>query len=692
MNPSHRSPADVLDRQLRDARIRAFVGREEELNVFRTVLTERKQAFTMLYLYGPGGIGKSTLLLRFADESRRTRRPVIFLNPPAAYGAAPRLGAELTEAPVVLIDGFDPVEQSERWLRETVLPAYPSGTLIVVAARRPPSVDWRADLGWSDILRPRAVEPLAEPEATAMLRATGMPEERIAQARDFGRGNPLALRVAAQTVDADPAVTDEALQRNVALSIFPQLIGDIPSRAHRQALEVCAHAATTNEDLLRAAVPGADATELFGWLRDLPFVASEARGIYPSDVVRNVVEEELRWRDGDSFASMHARVKGHLIKRARGVASDAVLPFVADVIFVQRSETRQRPFFTRLSGFEVREHGYQPADLADVREMALRAEGADSARIVEFWLNRQPEAFYVYRRPGDPKAIAFSGWLRITRPTDEELGTDPVVAAAWVRAQTIMPLRPAGEHMGIARFSVDPASYHRPSEVMDLMQLRLAARIMCDDELAWSVIVTPDPGFWARTIERSHPKNDGPPVLVDDRPYTVYSQYFGSMPISEWSDIGDDLMLSRRSKSTAIAQSGAAAWTRTEFDQAVRHTLRSWRRPDVLADGRMIRSRMVAESGGDDAVAGLRRIFSDALATLRDDPRQAKYHRVLMATFIDGAPTQEAAAERLDLPFSTYRRHLGRGLDGLSALLWKVETHGISLLDAVPAPTVRCPE
>jgi len=617
------------------------------------------------------------------------RRQVIFLDPSPIPGAVPdgRPGAEFTEPPVVLIDGFDGRGQSERWLRDTVLPAFPPGTVIVVAARRPPSVDWRADLGWGDVLRPLAVEPLAPAESTAMLRAHGVSDERLAEALAVGSGNPLALRVAAQTIGAEATVTEETLRRNVALSIFPQLIGDIPSQAHRRALEVCAHAATTNEDLLRAVVTGSDATELFAWLHDLPFVASNARGIYPSDVVRNVVEEEMRWRDADSFAAMHARVKEHLIRRARSIAPDAVLPFVADVIFLQRGEGWQRPYFTRLSGFGIQEHRYRPADLAQVREMATRAEGADSARIVEFWLERQPEAFYVYRRPGSPKAIAFSGWLQLTHPTDEELSTDPVVAAAWAQARAIMPLRPAGEHLGIARYSVEPGSYQRPSEAMDLMQLRLAARIICDDELAWSVIVAPDPDFWAPTIERSHTRNDGPPVLVGGRPYTVFSEYFGSMSISAWSDLGDDPVLSRRSGATPIAQRGVAAWTRAEFDQAVRHTLRSWRRPDVLADGRMVRSRMVAEMGGDDAVASLRRIFSDALATLRSDPRQAKYHRVLMATFIDGAPTQEAAAERLDLPFSTYRRHLGRGLDGLSALLWKVETHGLNLLDAAPAPT-----
>jgi hypothetical protein len=67
----------------------------------------------------------------------------------------------------------------------------------------------------------------------------------------------------------------------------------------------------------------------------------------------------------------------------RTVTADAVIPFVADIIFVQRGESRQWPFFTRLDGFEVREDRYAPTDLSEVRAIAERAEGPDSARLVE---------------------------------------------------------------------------------------------------------------------------------------------------------------------------------------------------------------------------------------------------------------------------------------------------------------------
>jgi hypothetical protein len=52
---------------------------------------------------------------------------------------------------------------------------------------------------------------------------------------------------------------------------------------------------------------------------------------------------------------------------------------------------------------------------------------------------------------------------------------------------------------------------------------------------------------------------------------------------------------------------------------------------------------------------------------------------VIDRTFVRAAPTQEAAAEVLGLPFSTYRRHLATALDELVELLWAVEIGEISL-------------
>jgi hypothetical protein len=83
-------------------------------------------------------------------------------------------------------------------------------------------------------------------------------------------------------------------------------------------------------------------------------------------------------------------------------------------------------------------------------------------------------------------------------------------------------------------------------------------------------------------------------------------------------------------------------------------------------------SSLAAASGGPDAER-LGSTLTDAIEWLGDQARGDQLRAALRCTFVRGAPTQEAAAELLGLPFSTYRRHLARALEQVTDLLWAVE-------------------
>jgi hypothetical protein len=102
----------------------------------------------------------------------------------------------------------------------------------------------------------------------------------------------------------------------------------------------------------------------------------------------------------------------------------------------------------------------------------------------------------------------------------------------------------------------------------------------------------------------------------------------------------------------------------------VRDALRSWRQPDLLAANPLVRSRLVAGSGSANLVDTLRELITEGVDSLLAGPADPRLHRLVAATYFHGAATQEAAAERLGMPYSTYRRHLTRGVDRVSAWLW----------------------
>jgi hypothetical protein len=113
-----------------------------------------------------------------------------------------------------------------------------------------------------------------------------------------------------------------------------------------------------------------------------------------------------------------------------------------------------------------------------------------------------------------------------------------------------------------------------------------------------------------------------------------------------------------------------APMDREAFEQAVRDALRARTQPDTLAQSPLASARCAA-GGGADAIA---RLIDEAVDSLGGHPRDHKLQRALVATYLKPAPTQEAAAERLGVPFSSYRRHLTKGIDRVIAWLWQRET------------------
>ena len=78
------SHASQSNRRLADrlaaARAGRFVGREAELDLFRSALLAAESPFAVLHLYGPGGVGKTTLLREYARMAAEMGRPVALLD------------------------------------------------------------------------------------------------------------------------------------------------------------------------------------------------------------------------------------------------------------------------------------------------------------------------------------------------------------------------------------------------------------------------------------------------------------------------------------------------------------------------------------------------------------------------------------------------------------------------------------
>jgi hypothetical protein len=175
----------TVEDRLRGARRAGFVGREGELELFRSAIAASEPPFSVLWIQGPGGVGKTSLLSALAEAAEaRGRTPVrldlrtIEPSPPAFLAELERVAGgalEHWERPVLLLDTFEAASALEGWLREAFLPGLPAGALVVIAGRHGPGEDWRRDPAWRDLLRVLALRNLVRLRAGHGL-SRGRPE------------------------------------------------------------------------------------------------------------------------------------------------------------------------------------------------------------------------------------------------------------------------------------------------------------------------------------------------------------------------------------------------------------------------------------------------------------------------------------------------------------------------------------
>src|SRR4029450_46061 len=197
--------ADTLDAASR----RGFIGRSAELATFEELL-ERPEPVSVLWLSGLGGVGKTALMKAWAGRARqagwRTARidgravaqsPQAFTDAVTSAGATDGSDSAVDGADAsglaIFIDTYERLESLAGWPREHYLASLSAQTLIIIASRQLPSMEWRTDPGWAAVLQVLPLRNFRPEESRAYLTSRGVPEALQAEALGFTHGNPLAL-------------------------------------------------------------------------------------------------------------------------------------------------------------------------------------------------------------------------------------------------------------------------------------------------------------------------------------------------------------------------------------------------------------------------------------------------------------------------------------------------------------------
>ncbi|WP_210441451.1 AAA family ATPase [Nocardioides xinjiangensis] len=672
--------ADALGR----SRAARFVGRAAEQEMFGQILSGGSSV-RVVWIHGPGGVGKSSLTQAFRRQAAGAGRLAIQVD---FASVEPRPDALLREAavqgwatdgdpaPIITLDSFERAAALEGWLQHEWLPALPAAAIVVVAGRRPPSHLWRSDEGWRELLGEIRLRNFAPEETAAYLAGCDVPESEHETAAELTHGHPLALSLVADLARHDSAKSLTRLEDapNLVDELVRRLVDSIPDEAHRRALQLCAHAWMTTEDLLREVLETRRAGELLAWLRGLSLVEVGPYGVFPHDLARDVIDADLRWRDAVAYADLHRRVQRSSVRRATQVTGAEQQRAIMQVVHAHR-HSATAAFWNYDELGTAYFDSVRPTDADHLLQMTSRHQGDAQAALVEHWLGRQPGAFRVVRTKASEPA-GFAAVVRLDLADASDLAPDPTMRAAREAIERRRPLRP-GDHATVMRFLIDAERNQSPSRTLNLGPVLSIQTLLEDPATAWDVICWVDSGAMDPLMEFiDYQRLDGAEHRIGAGAYALFGRDFRRGSLADWFDLLADRELGAPVMSPT-GRSDLLALSFDEFATSVGRALKDLHRRDQLVANPLCRSRLVVEGDDDhepaDRLAALIRDAADALA---GHPREERLARAIDRTYLRPAPTQEAAAEVLGLPFSTYRRHLTRGVERIVEMLWRREIGG----------------
>jgi len=300
-----------------------FVGRKDLLDAMLQHISSSD--WKILHLHGPGGIGKTTLLRRFAADlsdgkclyvDDHTLLPGIL--DPAMPDAGAHIGdearlnriidslherADRSGGLVLAVDGFEPWSPAADWMREQLLPGLqPDKVKLVTAGRQPLSGHWQEN-GWQLLVTNLAVTPLEPADIRRYAAVRGiMKADTIEKLVRFSKGLPLAMSLASELIlrnghsDFPQPVEQHALISMLAGRLMREIAGT-PLERYAEAASVVLK---FDQELLQTVLGEPVATDQFREFCSLPFVVMRQDRWALHDAVREWITADFQNRKPQS--------------------------------------------------------------------------------------------------------------------------------------------------------------------------------------------------------------------------------------------------------------------------------------------------------------------------------------------------------------------------------------------------------
>jgi hypothetical protein len=459
-------PQSIGDRLRQQART-TFIGRKEELAQLLAAFEPHGPLVT--FVYGLGGIGKSTLLHALAEAAQvRDITPLVLdcrAISPSEAGLIEALGALLHLAEPTLatvaaalagqpggvllaLDGYELFRLLDTWLRQCFVPALPDSVRLFFVGREAPVAAWLTTPGWQGLVRTLRLGPLTEAATITLLRTAGVPADAVERLRRFAGGHPLALKLAAAALAERPDLTLAEIEaRHVIDGLARIYLHDVRDPVTRQALEAASVVRRVTRSVLAVMLPAVDAGSAYDQLGELPFVESAADGLIIHDLVRQAIESWLRASD----PSRHRAYRVAAWRQLRAELERAPRPhlwrYTADTIYLIENRAVRDAFFPQDAPRFAVEQANR-GDGAQILAMTARHCGPVATAQIEQWWRLAPELFQVARN-GSGRVVGYY-ILCLPGQVNSLLARQDPIIAHWLEHLRTSPI-PADQRVLFCR-------------------------------------------------------------------------------------------------------------------------------------------------------------------------------------------------------------------------------------------------
>jgi hypothetical protein len=642
------------------------VGREADLDRLGAMLDDAQTHFVRLW--GLPGVGKSTVVRALADRLREQGREVLLVETDDRWDEPARLIPE-GRYDVLILDGTEPGPRLEAWVCERLARQRPGPRAVLVGRAPFPAADepWRASV------RQQEVGPLSKPASRALLRSLGVDRALHERILDLARGLPRALVLLAQEL-RDHRFEGE--RRDAVLGRLARTLAPEPAhRAQRVALRAAAIVKRLDQSLLRSMLEGTgvgeETADLFRWLRDLGCARRLDTGLTLHRAMADALFIELHQREPVLLDQLRRGALRHYAARLESMRDrSTAMPRLeaGDLVYDALYTLRMHPLVSAFgvgSTPPLRSSALRKDEIPEVLTAIARHEGREAAALARRWLEHDLGSATTHRdREGRPRTFLY------TRPFEAgETGFDPVVDDLLHAVEREAPLR-EGERVLLARWWMSLEHGTAPDHPLQGRMISVVSEHLAfTPGVAIGAAVHPNPELWTERPDLTH-------ELISE---TRLGEHRFGVLIHDWRSERPKDWFFRFVRALAgdhDARGGGggsvAIVDRPTFDRALKDALKHLRRPESLMESALARAPFVVRRG---VVPGSLRA-AETLATIVVDELQklgAQHSELLQRTYVEPAVKQLAVADDLNLPFSTYRRHLGQAIERLAARLWALE-------------------